>query len=155
MNPKTFPKPLPVTLSVLETIVDDAHTTQIMAMFEGKAAATVSLRHTKYEETPVPGVTKRYPYKVAYFYQLFVHEAVRGHGVGRQLVEECCKISALHGCTSICLNVGAKFHAVLPFYKKLGFLPAYEYPHPDATLILSRQLAEWNPPVPEMKEIPV
>jgi len=155
MNTKQFPNPLPVTFSELVTIVDEQHTTQIMAMYDGKPAGCISLRHTKFEKPHAQGGTDSFFYTVAYFYHLFVHECVRGHGVGRALVERCCLTAKLHGSTSICLNVSAKNHIILPFYQKLGFVPGYEYPHPDATLILTKQLVPWTPVTPAPKEVAV
>lgn len=145
---KSFPNPLPIRLVELECEVDSVIENRITALYEGQPAGTVAVRSIHHRAG-----CRFWPRKVAYLYQLFVHKEVRKHGVGKALLERACLSAQVHGCYAISLNVASGNADVLPFYAKLGFVPAHqEY---DGTLILCRQLNTWDPQPLGPVEVPV
>ena len=149
---RTFPNPLPVKIVDLEIEVDGVIERRLTAFHDGHPVGTVSVRAIQSRQK-FAGGCRFIPRKVAYLYQLYVHELVRRHGVGRQLMKAACAQADITGCIAISLNVSAGNHEVLPFYAKLGFVPGYQ--DYDGTLFLSCQLKEWKPEPPPPRETPV
>ncbi len=52
---------------------------------------------------------------------LMVTEAMRGHGIGRQLAETAHRWAIEHGATEICLNIWEHPEGPQTFYEKLGY----------------------------------
>lgn len=149
---KTFPNPLPVKIVDIECEVDGVIERRFTALYEGNPAGTVAVRTIQSRQKTDYGCTY-VPRKVAYLYQLYVHELLRKHGVGRELMKAACLHAEIKGCTAISLNVSTGNAEVLPFYAKLGFVPGYQ--DYDGTLFLCRQLHEWNPQPPPPANVTV
>lgn len=92
--------------------VDGNHETQYLAMHDGKCIGRVGVRSQ--------GLT------CASVRQLYVEPAYRKKGIGRQLLKSCILRAALDQCESINLTVARNNRGVLPFYKREGFVIAYE-----------------------------
>jgi ribosomal protein S18 acetylase RimI-like enzyme len=51
-----------------------------------------------------------------------VDEALRGHGIGTQMMEELRVLAKAFGCTDLQLNVYPQNDAAVSFYQKCGFM---------------------------------
>jgi ribosomal protein S18 acetylase RimI-like enzyme len=69
---------------------------------------------------------------------LYVHDAARGAGLGRALVEESLERARARGCRRIELDVNEQNTDALAFYERLGFTT--EPKPPGRTLFVSRRL---------------
>ena len=76
----------------------------------------------------------------AYIRDLFVRKNYRLRGVAKQLVVVCTNEAFLSECESIGLQVSGDNRGAIEFYKKVGFLPAYEYD--DGSKLMSMQLRD-------------
>ena len=62
------------------------------------------------------------PRKVFLIEQFCVDEALRGHGIGTQMMEELRVLARAFGCTDLQLNVYPQNDAAVSFYQKCGFM---------------------------------
>ena len=62
------------------------------------------------------------PRKVFLIEQFCVDEALRGHGIGTQMMEELRVLAKAFGCTDLQLNVYPQNDAAVSFYQKCGFM---------------------------------
>ena len=60
--------------------------------------------------------------KVMLLNQLCVDEALRGHGIGTQMMEEVRILAKAFGCTDMQLGVYPENDAAVSFYQKCGFM---------------------------------
>lgn len=74
--------------------------------------------------------------RAACFRQLFVKELHRGCGFGSELVRRCAEKAQAEGCETLGGLVAKENLDVLPFYKKLGFIFAYEYEEDGSVIIV-------------------
>ncbi len=70
----------------------------------------------------------------ASFRQLFVAEKYRRNGHGSLLVRQVCAIAADAGCQTINAVLATRNRGLWPFYARLGFHIAVEYPDGDYTI---------------------
>ena len=59
--------------------------------------------------------------------QLFVAPSERRRGIGSALVNLCCRKAQDHGSETLGLSLGAGNDDAWEFYKRLGFIRAYQY----------------------------
>ena len=59
--------------------------------------------------------------------RLFVPGSQRRRGIGSALVNLCCRKAKDHGSDTLGLSLGAGNEEAWEFYKRLGFIRAYEY----------------------------
>ncbi len=71
--------------------------------------------------------------------QLFVAPKFRRLGVGRRLVERCCQLADVYGSETLGLQLAPNNEGAWQFYKRLGFLVAYEYQ--DGPQVCCKQLS--------------
>ena len=72
----------------------------------------------KIREYNWPGVVKR---KVMVVDEFCVHEAVRGHGIGTEMMSDIRALAKAFGCTDLQLGVYPQNDAAVGFYQKCGF----------------------------------
>ncbi len=60
--------------------------------------------------------------KIMLIDQLCVEEALRGHGIGTQMMEEIRILAKAFGCTDLQLGVYPQNDAAVSFYQKCGFM---------------------------------
>ena len=59
--------------------------------------------------------------------RLFVAPSERRRGIGTTLVNLCCRKAKDHGSETLGLSLGAGNEEAMEFYKRLGFIRAYQY----------------------------
>ena len=59
--------------------------------------------------------------RMAFIYELFLHEEARGQGLGRQLLDALTEFAANHGAQSLGLNVFAHNERARALYSSYGF----------------------------------
>lgn len=62
-----------------------------------------------------------HPKKVMRIDSICVDEAVRGHGIGTQMVEDARALCVAFGCQSLILGVHPENNRAVDFYQKCGF----------------------------------
>lgn len=65
-----------------------------------------------------PGVVKR---KVMYIDEFCVHESIRGHGIGTEMMFDIRALAKAFGCTDMQLGVYPQNDDAVAFYQKCGF----------------------------------
>ena len=65
-----------------------------------------------------PGVVKR---KVMYIDEFCVHESIRGHGIGTEMMSDIRALANAFGCTDMQLGVYPQNDDAVGFYQKCGF----------------------------------
>lgn len=64
----------------------------------------------------------------ANIFRLYVAPNARYKGVGSQLIRECLSLARENNCKSAALTIAKNNREVIPFYEKLGFIFAMEWP---------------------------
>jgi len=80
--------------------------------------AAVGYALVKMRDYNWPGVVKR---KVMVIDEFCVHEAVRGHGIGTEMMSDIRALARAFGCTDLQLGVYPQNDAAVSFYQKCGF----------------------------------
>jgi len=86
-----------------------------VAKVDGAAVGYALLKIRDYDW---PGVVKR---KVMVVDEFCVHEAVRGHGIGTEMMSDIRALAKAFGCTDLQLGVYPQNDAAVGFYQKCGF----------------------------------
>ena len=86
-----------------------------VAKLNGIVAGYVSLKTRVYDW---PGVVRK---KVMLIDELCVEKAFRGHGIGKQIMEEVRALARAFGCTELQLGVYPQNDDAVAFYQKCGF----------------------------------
>ena len=86
-----------------------------VAKIEGNVAGYALLR--MYENNR-PG---HVPRKLMLIDELCVHEAVRGHGIGSQMMEDIHALAKAFGCTQLKIGVYPQNQDAIRFYERFGF----------------------------------
>ena len=63
----------------------------------------------------------RLPGKIMVIDELCVHEAVRGHGIGSQMMEDIHALARAFGCTDMKIGVYPQNEDAIRFYERFGF----------------------------------
>ena len=63
----------------------------------------------------------RVPGKIMVIDELCVHEAVRGHGIGSQMMEDIHALARAFGCTDMKIGVYPQNEDAIRFYERFGF----------------------------------
>ena len=63
----------------------------------------------------------RIPGKTMVIDELCVHEAVRGHGIGSQMMEDIHALARAFGCTDMKIGVYPQNEDAIRFYERFGF----------------------------------
>ena len=63
----------------------------------------------------------RIPGKIMVIDELCVHEAVRGHGIGTQMMEDIHALAKAFGCTDMKIGVYPQNEDAIRFYERFGF----------------------------------
>ena len=87
-----------------------------VARIGGLIAGYVNLR---IRDTHLPGLVSR---KVMLVDEFCVEEAVRGQGIGTEMMTEVRILANAFGCTDLQLNVYPQNDAAVAFYQKCGFM---------------------------------
>ncbi len=66
--------------------------------------------------------------RVARLYSLAVDPALRGHGLGRQLIDACVEAAVARGCQELRLEVSEANQPALVLYRQSGFEPFARHP---------------------------
>lgn len=103
-------------LHLLHTHIDGALITKIIAYVGERTDIPVGTCDLKFSGR-----------RCASIRQLFVHRAYRKQGIGRALIEKCIELAGAN-CKSLGLLVKRDNADAIAFYKKLGFIYAYEDP---------------------------
>lgn len=89
-------------------------------MYAAKLDGTVvGFAILKIREYNWPAVVYR---KVMFIDQVCVDEALRGHGIGKQIMEDIRALARAFGCTDMQLGVYPQNDAAVSFYQKCGFM---------------------------------
>ena len=86
-----------------------------VAKVDGAAVGYALLKMRDYNW---PGVVRR---KVMVIDEFCVHEAIRGHGVGTEMMSDIRALAKAFGCTDLQLGVYPQNDAAVGFYQKCGF----------------------------------
>lgn len=86
-----------------------------VAKLNGIVVGYVLLKFRSYDW---PGVVKR---RVLVVDELCVEESVRGHGIGKSIMEDVHALAKAFGCTDLQLGVYPQNDAAVGFYQKCGF----------------------------------
>ena len=86
-----------------------------VARLEGTVIGYVLVKLRDYDW---PGVVRR---KVMTLDEICVEEAIRGHGIGTEMVAEVRALAMAFGCTDIQLGVYPQNDEAVAFYQKCGF----------------------------------
>lgn len=86
-----------------------------VAKVDGAVVGYALLKMRSYEW---PGVVKR---KVMVIDEFCVHEAIRGHGVGTEMMADVRALAKAFGCTDLQLGVYPQNDDAVGFYQKCGF----------------------------------
>lgn len=88
-------------------------------LYVAKLADTVvGFAHLEQLSYDWPGVVKR---KVMLIDEFGVHEACRGHGIGKTMMEDIHALARAFGCTDLQLRVYPQNDDAIGFYQKCGF----------------------------------
>lgn len=101
----------------IDTNVDGLEEARLMFVDEGVFLGTVGLQYRNL--------------RAANIRQLYVKEDCRGRGIGSHLVDYCCGVAKVAGCETLGLVVNKANDGAREFYKKLGFIFAYQYDNGD------------------------
>lgn len=71
-------------------------------------------------------MTKRYSDTICEMNRMYVRDAARGHGVGRELVTELLATGKALGYRQMMLAAGPRHSEALPLYRSFGFVLAPE-----------------------------
>jgi ribosomal protein S18 acetylase RimI-like enzyme len=116
--------------ATLESLIADPSTEYLLALDgDGRAVGVCQLR---YRPSVWTGA------KDCWLEDLFVSEAARGGGHGRELVDRALGSARARGCKRIELDVNEQNEGALRFYESLGFMT--EPKPPGRTLFVSRRL---------------
>lgn len=80
---------------------------------------TVGYANLRIREISLPGLVSR---KVMLVEEFCVEEAVRGQGIGTEMMAEVRVLANAFGCTDLQLNVYPQNDAAVAFYQKCGFM---------------------------------
>ena len=86
-----------------------------VAKLEGNVVGYVLLKIRNYDW---PGVVKR---KVMVVDEICVEESLRGHGIGKAMMEDVHALAKAFRCTDLQLGVYPQNDAAVAFYQKCGF----------------------------------
>lgn len=86
-----------------------------VAKVDGAAVGYVVVKLRDYDW---PGVVKR---KVMLIDEFCVHEAIRGHGIGTEMMADIRALAKAFGCTDLQLGVYPQNDDAVGFYQKCGF----------------------------------
>ena len=101
----------------IDCSVDGNEETMLVFVDEGDFLGTVGLQYRNL--------------RAANIRQLYVKDDCRGRGIGSYLVAECCRIAKDAGCETLGLVVDKANDGAREFYRKLGFIFAYQYDNGD------------------------
>ena len=107
---------MPVELFPRELFEELVRNRELYVARIGDAVAGFALLRVK----PSDGVG-RVPRKVMLVDQICVDEALRGHGIGTQMMEEIRILAKAFGCTDLQLDVYPQNDAAVSFYQKCGY----------------------------------
>ena len=80
--------------------------------------AAVGYAVVKIRDCDWPGMVRR---KVMLIDEFCVHEAIRGHGVGTEMMQDIRALARAFGCTDLQLGVYPQNDGAVAFYQKCGF----------------------------------
>ena len=86
-----------------------------VAKVDGTVVGYVLIKIRSYDW---PGVVKR---KVMLVDEICVEESLRGHGIGKAMMEDVHALAKAFGCTDMQLGVYPQNDAAVGFYQKCGF----------------------------------
>ena len=86
-----------------------------VAKLDGQIVGYVSLKIRNYDR---PGLVKR---KVMLVDEICVEESVRGHGIGKAMMEDVHALAKAFRCTDLQLGVYPQNDDAVGFYQKCGF----------------------------------
>ncbi len=86
-----------------------------VAKVDGQTVGYVLLPIRVYDQ---PGLVRR---RVLTVQEICVHKAVRGHGIGKQMMLEVRALARAFGCSDIQLGVDPMNDGAVVFYQKCGF----------------------------------
>ena len=133
--------------SIVATLADVTPAEQIVAEQAGKIVGTVLLIPAGTLVTP-PNTE---PVRLAWpeIRLLAVTPAMRGHGIGRALVDECLRRARHSGAEAITLHTTDMMRAAMSMYEHMGFVrtPEMDYhPRPEITVKAYRYRFDDQPP---------
>ena len=99
-----------------ETFLEDIRNRMVyVARLDGIVAGYVVLSLLRKDG---PGVVKR---KLLRLESICVEESIRGHGIGKLMVEDVRALARAFGCSQVILGVHPENDSAVGFYQKCGF----------------------------------
>lgn len=99
-----------------ETFLEDIHSRRVyVARLDGIVAGYVVL---SVQQKGGSGVVQR---KILQMNSICVEESIRGHGIGKIMVEDVRALARAFGCSQVILGVHPENDSAVGFYQKCGF----------------------------------